>query len=106
MAYTPPIISLVVPQHKVVEAACVEICRLVREAVAARGVALVGCSGSASLFELYANLGLVGKKDMADWSRVVFFAVDEAYVAVLRPVRDDAARGGRIVPRGPDGVSR
>lgn len=75
--YRPPVVSLVVPPHKVMESACIEIARLVGEALSERGVALVGCSGSGALHPLYARLGLVSS---VDWSRVVFFAVDEGFV--------------------------
>jgi 6-phosphogluconolactonase/glucosamine-6-phosphate isomerase/deaminase len=49
---------------------------LVNTVVAAKGSALVGFSGSASLDELYASLG--GDED-SQWNRVFFFSVDETY---------------------------
>ncbi len=53
------------------------ICAAVNKALDERGAALVGCSGSPSLFELYANLG---QNKAVDWSKVIFFACDESFV--------------------------
>jgi hypothetical protein len=75
--YRAPIVVPSVPRSEVVATAVATICAAVKQAVDERGAALVGCSGSPSLFELYANLG---QNKSVDWSKVVFFACDESFV--------------------------
>ena len=82
----PPILHNQLPRVEVVPHAVEAIARIVRAAIAAKGTALVGFSGAASLHELYANLGLCSS---VDWDKVVFFAVDDT----LAP--GQPARGGR-----------
>lgn len=49
---------------------------IIKEAVASKGSALIGFTGSPSLGELYASLGL---DQEVQWSQVYFFSVDESY---------------------------
>lgn len=61
----------------VVPHAVKSLARAINSAIMEHGTALVGFTGSKSLHELYANLGL---ETSVDWTKVFFFAVDDNVV--------------------------
>ena len=84
----PALVHMELPQHEVVPHAVEGLCKIIGAAIAQHGSALVGVTGSSSLHELYANLG---RAKNVDWSKVVFFAVDDSFVPGC-PTRGGATR--------------